>query len=68
MIDLVDENVAIQTVLDSLRDDGVWMTAFGPRRLRAVTHMDVGDPGIELAVAALRRALASAAQDGARAG
>ena len=32
-----------------LAERGVWMTQFGPRRLRAVTHMDVDDAAIERA-------------------
>jgi hypothetical protein len=39
----------------------VWMTQFGPRRLRAVTHMDVDDAGVERAVAAFREAAAGLA-------
>jgi hypothetical protein len=33
------------------------MTQFGPRRLRAVTHMDVDDAGIERAAAAFGQAV-----------
>ena len=36
-------------LLASLHERGVWMTQFGPRRLRAVTHLDVHDEGIERA-------------------
>ena len=53
MIDLVDPGLSTDGVLDALRERGIWMTAFGPRRLRAVTHLDVSDDGIELAAAAL---------------
>jgi threonine aldolase len=33
---------------------GLWLVSFGPTRLRAVTHLDVGDDGIERAVKILR--------------
>jgi hypothetical protein len=37
------------------------MVQYGPRRLRAVTHLDVDDAGIERAVAAFREAAAALA-------
>ena len=51
MIDL-DGEVSPDRLLAHLRDRGVWMTQFGPKRLRAVVHLDVDDAGIERAVAA----------------
>jgi hypothetical protein len=33
------------------------MSQFGPRRVRAVTHLDVDDDGIDRALAAATRAL-----------
>jgi len=39
---------------------GVRMFALGPRRVRAVTHLDVDAAGIDLAIAAMRDVLASA--------
>lgn len=39
----------------ALRADGV-LLAGGPYRLRAVTHLDVDDAGVERAIAAIRRA------------
>lgn len=44
----------------ALRRQGVLVNAIGPRRLRLLTHLDVDDAGIERAVEAFRRALASA--------
>ena len=44
-------------VLRGLRERRVWMTQFGPRRLRAVTHRDVDDEGVERAGAALAEVL-----------
>lgn len=41
-----------------LKTHGVLIGAFGPTRMRAVTHLDVDAAGIEHAVAAIRRALA----------
>ncbi|MDX6750015.1 GntG family PLP-dependent aldolase [Geminicoccaceae bacterium 1502E] len=42
----------------ALRERGVRMGAMGPRRVRAVTHLDVDREGIERAVAAARQVLA----------
>jgi threonine aldolase len=48
-------------VLSRLSERGVWMYQFGPRRIRAVTHLDVDDAGIERAGSALREALVGGA-------
>ena len=59
----VDTNIVIFAVPDSsafcsaLADDDVAMSRFGPTRVRAVTHLDVDDAGIERALAAAARAL-----------
>jgi threonine aldolase len=53
MVDLVDPRLSPAAVLQGLTERGVWMTAFGPRRLRAVTHLDVDDAGIDRAAGAL---------------
>ena len=60
MIDLVDDRLDPAAVLGALEAKGVRLVPFGPRRLRAVTHLDVDDAGIERAVAALRSTLLSA--------
>jgi threonine aldolase len=52
MIDL-DEGLDPEALLAALAERGVWMTRFGPRRIRAVTHVDVNDAGIERAVQVL---------------
>jgi threonine aldolase len=52
MLDLLDERLQPAAVLRGLAERGVWMTQFGPRRLRAVTHLDVDDAAIERAAAA----------------
>jgi len=41
-------------VQERLEERGVRLWSFGPRLLRAVTHLDVDDAGIERAIAALR--------------
>ncbi len=53
MLDLEDPRLAPQAVLAGLEERGVRLTRFGPRRLRAVTHLDVDDAGVERAAAAL---------------
>ena len=57
MLDFPDETVSLDGVLSSLADDGVLMARFGPRRLRAVTHLGVDDAGIERALEALTQAM-----------
>jgi threonine aldolase len=47
-------------LLATLDAGGVRMVSFGPRRVRAVTHLDVSDAGIARAVHALREAVAAA--------
>jgi threonine aldolase len=59
MVDLVDPALPRDSLLRRLEEDGVRMVAFGPRRLRAVTHLDVDDDGVEHAVDTMRRAVAS---------
>ena len=48
MLDLVRE--AADAVIPRLAERGVLVTAFGPRRLRAITHLDVSDRDIEEAI------------------
>jgi len=57
MLDFPDQIVSLDAVLRALASAGVLMTPFGPRRLRAVTHLDVDDAGIERALAALAGAM-----------
>jgi threonine aldolase len=58
MLDLEDEALQPQPILARMRERGVWMTQYGPRRLRAVTHLDADDAAIGRAVAAFREAAA----------
>jgi threonine aldolase len=59
----VDTNIVIFAVPDAaafcgaLAAEDVAMSQFGPRRVRAVTHLDVDDEGIDRALAAAARAL-----------
>jgi threonine aldolase len=60
---MVDTNIVIFAVPDAaafcsaLAADDVAMSQFGARRVRAVTHLDVDDAGVERALAAASRAL-----------
>jgi threonine aldolase len=57
MLDLVDERLEAAALIAALQRRGVWMVQFAPRRLRAVTHLDVDDAGVERAIEALRQAV-----------
>jgi threonine aldolase len=52
MMDVVREDLTPVEVESFLAERGVWLLATGPRRLRAVTHLDVDDAGIERACVA----------------
>jgi threonine aldolase len=60
----VDSNIVFFEVADAparaaeIQAQGVDVSAFGPRRIRAVTHLDVDRAGIERALEVLRRVLA----------
>jgi len=49
MIDVEREDLSPPAIVDFLEARGVWLMATGPHRLRAVTHLDVDDAGIERA-------------------
>jgi threonine aldolase len=53
MIELRDPRLSTDLMLAGLEAEGVWLTAFGPRRLRAVTHLDIDDAAIHRAIRAL---------------
>jgi threonine aldolase len=61
MLDLEDEALAIDAVLRGLEERGVRMVQYGPRRIRACTHLDVDDAGIGRAVAAFNEVVAELA-------
>jgi threonine aldolase len=60
MIDLHDDAPAADAVVAALAERGVLLAPFGKRRLRAVTHLDVDDAGIDCAAGALREIVAVA--------
>ncbi len=53
MIDVERDDLLPDSIVSFLEEQGVLMLATGPRRLRAVTHLDVDDSGMEQACAAL---------------
>jgi threonine aldolase len=61
MIELHDPALDRDGVLAALHTRGIWMGPSGPRRIRALTHLDVDDAGISRAVAGFRAAAAEAA-------
>jgi len=62
MLDIEAPGVTAEVILAFLRERGVLMVPFGPKRLRAVTHMDVDDDGINRALGALTLAMRSLAR------
>ncbi len=58
MLDLVREHDLADAVIPKLAAAGVLVLAFGPRRLRAVTHLDVHRVDIENAADIINRVLA----------
>ncbi|MCJ7627767.1 MAG: hypothetical protein MUO50_05195, partial [Longimicrobiales bacterium] len=57
MLDFTDDDVSLDGVLAALASSGVLMVRFGPKRLRAVTHLDVDDVGVARASEALAEAM-----------
>jgi threonine aldolase len=58
MLDVVVPGVSASSLLERLASRGVLMVPFGPTRLRAVTHLDVDDTGIERALTTLADVMA----------
>lgn len=58
MLDLVREHDVADAVIPELAAAGVLVVAFGPRRLRAVTHLDIRRADIEHAADIISRVLA----------
>lgn len=58
MVDILLPGVGAQELVEALKSEGVWVAPFGPRRIRAVTHLDLDDGGVEQAVRAMERVLA----------
>ena len=57
LADLEDPSADVHAIVRALDERGVRVLDFGPRRLRAVTHLDVDDEGVERAVEAMRGVL-----------
>ncbi len=57
---MIDLDVSAERVVGLLKDAGVLVSAFGPRRLRAVTHLDVNAEDIDLAAEKIALALREA--------
>ena len=62
LIDLPGGSADAVTVAATCRAEGVLLSAVAPRRLRAVTHLDVGDAAVDRAIEVLRKTLAGAAE------
>ena len=60
IVDLMDGAPEARTVVDALEQRGVRTVPFGPRRVRAIAHLDVDDAGVEHAIVAFREVLAQA--------
>jgi len=56
-VDLAPEAPDARAVVKGLADHGVRMSAYGPRRVRAIAHLDVDDAGIERAIEAFAAVL-----------
>jgi threonine aldolase len=46
---MIDLETPADAVVARLREAGVWLSAFGPKRLRVVTHRDVDDDAVRVA-------------------
>ncbi len=57
-IDVMRKGLPAEQVSELLAERGVWILALGPDWLRAVTHLDVDDEGIDQAIDALREVMA----------
>src|SRR5439155_297314 len=53
-----------RAVVAGLAEHGVRMSAYGPRRVRAIAHLDVDDAGIERAIVAFAAVLGTPAAAG----
>jgi threonine aldolase len=57
MLNVEAPGVTAAALLALLAQEGVLMVPFGPGRIRAVTHLDVDDEGVERALAALAKVM-----------
>ena len=61
LLELDHPALEARAVLAALESRGVRMVRFGPRRLRAITHLDVDDAGLARAIAAFHAVVAERA-------
>ncbi len=54
MIDITDPTLTGEAAAARMKEQGLWISAYGPKRVRAVTHLDVDDAAIERAGSLLR--------------
>ncbi len=54
VFDISRTKMKAEQAMKKCAGQGLWLVSFGPTRLRAMTHLDVGDDGIEQAGAILR--------------
>jgi threonine aldolase len=66
LVDLEDPALERAAVLASLESQGVRTIGFGPRRVRAITHLDVDDAGIARAIDVFQSVVSSLARSPAR--
>lgn len=57
-IDVVRDGLSAEQISQGLADRDVWILALGPDWLRAVTHLDIDDEGIDKAIKALQEVMA----------
>ena len=60
MVDVTDDAFTASALAASLEEEGVLLHALGPRRIRAVTHLELDDADIERALGAFEDAVARA--------
>ena len=58
MIDIERDDLSADDVVNKMKEQGVLLAEFAPRRVRAVTHLDVDRQAVEAAAQALERVLA----------
>jgi threonine aldolase len=57
MVDILRDDTDGPTVVNELARRGVLLSVFGPRRVRAVTHLDVDDDGVQNAARAFAQVM-----------
>jgi threonine aldolase len=68
IVDLEDPALHVHDVVAALQESGVRVLPFGPRRIRAVTHLDVDDEGVERAIEVMLQTGLRMQDSGLRAG